>query len=271
MNKKKIYPIIFAVVFILDIISKRLALEFLNTKFNYGLFLGIGSNHIENAVIVALGTLGLFMVSCYVCFLMRFGSSFHQVKLSLSILCGGIAGNVLDRILYGKTIDFIPGISSYFNLADTAISLSIIYLIYLIFSKKHAIFRDSDLRYEIIVNKKEQFRIATYFAICSFLTSSINGVFLFTYFKYYKKVAPYILESFPYIYIGLIFITTAFFFNFGLFISHKSVGPIHAFEKYIRELINNKESSTSEFKLRESDDYKHLETLAKEIKEELLS
>lgn len=66
---------------------------------------------------------------------------------ALSLILGGAIGNVIDRILYGHVIDFVdmyykgkdclPGFSGYlgechwpaFNLADSAISVSVVMLI----------------------------------------------------------------------------------------------------------------------------------------------
>ncbi len=52
------------------------------------------------------------------------------LKIMLSVLSAGIIGNLTDRILYGKVIDFIDlRIWPVFNIADTAITLGILSII----------------------------------------------------------------------------------------------------------------------------------------------
>jgi signal peptidase II len=66
------------------------------------------------------------------------------VAIPLSLIAGGAAGNIIDRIRYGEVIDFIDmdffdiTIGSFhlerwwaFNIADMAISVSIVYLVFI--------------------------------------------------------------------------------------------------------------------------------------------
>jgi signal peptidase II len=49
----------------------------------------------------------------------------------LSLIMGGAFGNLLDRVLYGKVLDFIEtGVWPIFNLADSAISTGVAILIF---------------------------------------------------------------------------------------------------------------------------------------------
>jgi signal peptidase II len=49
----------------------------------------------------------------------------------LSLIMGGAFGNLLDRVLYGKVLDFIEtGIWPIFNLADSAISTGVAILVF---------------------------------------------------------------------------------------------------------------------------------------------
>lgn len=71
------------------------------------------------------------------------------LSVPLSFIAGGAIGNLIDRITLGKVIDFIDidffNINLFgfhlerwwtFNIADSAISCSIVYLLYLILTKK---------------------------------------------------------------------------------------------------------------------------------------
>jgi len=62
------------------------------------------------------------------------------VQLSFGLLCGGIVGNLIDRIAYGHVVDFLDfHFGSYvyptFNVADSGICVGV--AIYLIYSLRH--------------------------------------------------------------------------------------------------------------------------------------
>lgn len=53
-----------------------------------------------------------------------------NLRIMISVLIAGIIGNLIDRILYGKVIDFIDlRIWPIFNIADMAITLGILSII----------------------------------------------------------------------------------------------------------------------------------------------
>jgi signal peptidase II len=65
------------------------------------------------------------------------GLRLKPVQISFGLLCGGILGNLIDRLLHGHVIDFLDfkfGSYTYptFNIADSGICVGVI--IYLIFS-----------------------------------------------------------------------------------------------------------------------------------------
>lgn len=58
------------------------------------------------------------------------------LQLAVGLLLGGTIGNMIDRILYGAVIDFIDfRIWPVFNIADSAITVSIVMLIVLLWKK----------------------------------------------------------------------------------------------------------------------------------------
>jgi len=57
----------------------------------------------------------------------------NNLNIMLAILMGGVTGNLIDRAIYGQVIDFIDfRIWPIFNVADIAITLSILSLIFYI-------------------------------------------------------------------------------------------------------------------------------------------
>ena len=64
----------------------------------------------------------------------------RPVQLAFGLLCGGIIGNLVDRIVYGHVIDFLDFhfgdyIYPTFNIADAGICIGV--TIYLIYSLRH--------------------------------------------------------------------------------------------------------------------------------------
>ncbi len=58
------------------------------------------------------------------------------LQFSVGLLLGGTIGNLVDRLLYGAVIDFIDfRIWPVFNIADSAVTVSIVFLIILLWKK----------------------------------------------------------------------------------------------------------------------------------------
>ena len=60
-----------------------------------------------------------------------------SLRFSLALILGGAIGNLIDRFLYGKVVDFIDiGIGTtrwpIFNLADTAVTIGMVILVTLV-------------------------------------------------------------------------------------------------------------------------------------------
>ena len=60
----------------------------------------------------------------------------YQVTFPLAMIFGGAIGNLIDRVLFSKVVDFINvGIGAYrwpvFNIADTAVSIGLIFFLWL--------------------------------------------------------------------------------------------------------------------------------------------
>lgn len=98
-----------------------------NTGAAWGLFAG-GSFWLAILAVVTLAAIFLFR--------RHLDLARPMVQLSFGLLCGGIVGNLLDRILYGHVIDFLDfHFGSFvwpaFNLADAGICVGVgLYLIH---------------------------------------------------------------------------------------------------------------------------------------------
>ena len=99
-----------------DQILKLSAIRFFHPVLNSGVAFGIGGNIPILAIIIVF-----LVLSLSVC---RTKSGFGEMFL----LAGG-AGNILDRLLYGKIVDWIKFGSLWFNLADVYIVAGMILII----------------------------------------------------------------------------------------------------------------------------------------------
>lgn len=103
-----------------------------NTGAAWSLFSGYG---------MALGLLGLLAIAAILFFHRAFQLERLSMQWILGVLCGGIAGNVIDRFRFGHVIDFIDlHFGSYryptFNIADSAICIGV--ALYIIWSFRQA-------------------------------------------------------------------------------------------------------------------------------------
>jgi signal peptidase II len=65
------------------------------------------------------------------------------LRIALALILGGAVGNLIDRLLYGKVVDFLEvGYKDLrwpiFNVADSAVTIGMIILVTLIFFDKKA-------------------------------------------------------------------------------------------------------------------------------------
>lgn len=149
--KKRFFITIFF-LFILDIYTKQLALQFLEPgisrdflpfidlylTFNSGIafgFLDLGEKSISNIL-----TLVGFLITLYLLKLIKDEDDYRK-QFSLSFICGGAIGNIADRFMDGYVTDFlylkINDFSFFiFNFADASITIGAILLIYFEFFKK---------------------------------------------------------------------------------------------------------------------------------------
>ena len=107
---------------------------------NYGVILGLFSNH--TAIAIALGIAGSIII---LVFLYYFPPATTVGTLSFALILGGTVGNLIDRIFLGYVTDFIsihlrelfhwPA----FNIADAALTVGVFAVIYYFY--KSGVFR----------------------------------------------------------------------------------------------------------------------------------
>ncbi len=253
--------------------------------YNRGAFLGLFSDLPPNLRVVTLSTMGAFLVVIYAFFQYLLPVKSLTLRSGMSILLGGILGNVTDRVLTGRVTDFIAVgtqstfLSPIFNLADAIQWIGYTMIIYSMTKEREKIWPEKNSRKKFWINPRFQLKYCYLLTGVGLSISLITIVFSYTYFQAtiseimgpnpqvsHRFLIPYLI-TFSFICIGF----CMGLFVVGKIISHKIAGPIYSFEKYVGDLIAediNKQTITP-FKLRSHDEFKELEELARCLKEKL--
>ena len=99
--------------------------------YNTGAAFGLFQDQSFSLTIVAF--IGIVVVLLFVFLIPRHFPSLNTrlVKLALGLVLGGTIGNLVDRLRFGYVTDFIDiGIWPAFNVADSAVTVSVILLLY---------------------------------------------------------------------------------------------------------------------------------------------
>jgi signal peptidase II len=139
------YLLMTAIILVLDQLSKYWAAVALRggteltvikglVNFNYTENAGIAFGMLnESNVTWLLVTVSVAAISVVLFYLMRTPDTNPLLLYSLSLLAGGISGNLIDRARMGRVIDFIEVYYKHyqwpvFNVADTAITIGAVLL-----------------------------------------------------------------------------------------------------------------------------------------------
>ena len=145
----------------------------------------------------------------------------------------------------------------------------------------HALLKDQDnlwpkdnLRKVAWIHPKFQLRYCYILVTCGLGFSLIAGVFSYTFLRYVvidlmgnnTKLLDQFLIPFLVTFSTVSIAFTAFLFMVGKQLSHRIVGPVYAFEKFIDKYIDG---NYYRLRLRKGDEFPELEDLAEKIAQEL--
>jgi signal peptidase II len=249
---------------------------------NPGAMLGLFADLPPVLRVVSLSTGGAFLVCTYALIQYLLPIKSLILRSGMSILLGGILGNVSDRIAWGHVVDFIiVGTRDFstpaFNLADALQWIGYGLIVYSIVREGELLWPENNARKRYWINPRFQLKYCYLLLAAGAGISLVTMVFSYTYMRVamIEMVGnnPVILDKFlvPF---AITFSLVCIGFSIGLFavgkvISHKIAGPIFAFEKYANELIDGTANADRNFKLRSRDEFKELEPLANRLKAKL--
>lgn len=291
MKRKDLYLVLASLfsVIAVDQASKHLILSFnprLNWEFlhiylhfNKGAMLGLFSDLPPVLRIVSLSTGGAFLLFSFVIFQYLLPTRSISLRLGMSILIGGILGNVIDRIVWGHVVDFIiigneKFSTGVFNFADALQWLGYSLIGHALLRDKDNLWPKENLRKVAWIHPSFQLRYCYILVTCGLGFSLVSGVFSYTFLRFVVIDLignnPKLLDQFlvPFLLtfsiVSLAF--AAFLFMVGKQLSHRIVGPVYAFEKFIDSYING---HYYKLRLRKGDEFPELEELAEKIAKEL--
>lgn len=246
---------------------------------NHGAMLGLFTDLPSVLRIVTLSTGGAFILCVYAIIQYLLPIKSMMLRCGLSILIGGILGNVADRIAWGYVVDFVilgtPQLSSpAFNLADALQWVGYGLIVVAVIREGELLWPEQELRKKYWINMSFQIKYSLFLSAVGLALALVSMVFSYTYlrvtiselvgnnqFLINKFLIPFIVT---YAIIAVAF--CAVLFAIGKYISHRIVGPVYAFEKFLKDAMNGTDRP---LKLRSGDEFKHLEELAEQIRERM--
>lgn len=272
MNNRYLVALAIVVMtLVIDFHTKQWGLTLPSLHFNEGLIMGSFAHLPDSIRVIALGSFSGIIFILYLLLLIVIPRRGKWLTFGLSFLIGGMFGNVLDKMVYGKTIDFIPfslgSFSVTFNFADVFLWIGAAMTLWMVLFREKLIWYPDSVRGNYFVRPREQLKVSLYLLFVVFSCSIVLGLFSYGFLATTVGGAAEdrrdILFSFFYTYISLTGLLCLIAFIAGVLISHKSSGPVYGFELYVNDLIRGKDRK---FRLREGDNYQHLEDLADKLR-----
>lgn len=236
-----------------------------------GLFLGLP----PSLIFITVTTFGAFLLFVY--FLLQYFVPVRAVtlRLGMSVLMGGIAGNVSDRVVRGAVLDFISIHGSYFfNLADLSQWFGITLIFLGILRDGRTIWRDFENRSSLWIDGAFQLRFILRFQALGTGFILVLGTLAYTLISVIASTSPGVSNILGNHRLFLIFILSfgsasilcllALLYT-SLMVSHRIAGPLYAFRRYIATLKSGDRDAV--LKLRSKDELRYLEKIAEELKD----
>ncbi len=270
MKKTSFYPPITLLGLIaIDGVSKQVALGSGHFWANPGIMLGFLGDLPPYLLVLSLSALSGFLFLIYVGLQLYLHPRLLGLKLGISSLTAGIMGNVIDKAARGWTIDWIAvpwfkGQQMAFNLADVFLWIGLGTILWWMFRRESDIWYPGEQRRQIWHHPVEQISFGLKFVAVVGGLCVMLGFFSYAFIQQIlQPFPPEMAASFGRQYLvvlgclSLLFMGVAFLI--GLWISHRMLGPVVAFERHVEEILAGK---NKEFRLREGDMLKKLEEIA---------
>ncbi len=293
--KKREWLIVIASIFIvwaIDAATKQWALEAIKgIKFygpfglvlhrNPGAMLGMFSDLPPILRVVSLSTGGAFLVFAYSSIQYLLPMKSMILRVGMSLLLGGILGNVTDRILWGSVIDFLllgsrKLSTPAFNFADAIQWVGYFLVVFALIRDGQQLWPTVNTRKRIWINPKFQLKYCFVLMSIGLGFSIIAGVFCYTYIQVMIDDlvigSPLLIERkflYPFLFTFLTICGgfVLILFLIGRVLSHRTAGPLYAFELFLNSLLKGEDKI---LRLRTGDEFHHLQIIATKVRDHFI-
>lgn len=233
--------------------------------YNHGIMMGWLSHLPDHVKTTILATMGAVILSFYILILAVAPIHSKWLRMGLSLLAGGIVGNVTDRLIGYAVIDFLSfhlgsRMTPFYNLADLFQWLGYAFIAYGIYQDSVHWWPTQDFRNKTLIKPGFQLRLGLLLGMMNFMVGFVFIVFGFAFFKEDSN-SSFISYYFICGFIVLLFLSLTGFIT-GIILSHRVAGPIYALEKYLNDTLDG---TTRDFKLRKNDEFKELEEICTKL------
>lgn len=234
---------------------------------NYGVMMGRLSELSLSAKESLLFTLGSFMFSAFLFSIWLIPIRSRATLLGMSLLVGGIFGNLMDRFFGQAVVDFIS-LSSfegfpYLNLADLFQFIGYGFIGYGLYRDSLFYWPKNDWRMSFLVNPRFQLRASLLLSSLTFF--SCLTVTVFSYFFLKLQHTEFSIKAYLYTAFFLSGFLALITFFVGVFLTHRVAGPVYAIQRNLNGMLKGK---IQKLHLRNNDEFKELERTVNLIQEE---
>ncbi|MCM2283059.1 MAG: signal peptidase II [Bdellovibrionaceae bacterium] len=248
---------------------------------NHGAMLGLFSDLPAVLRIVSLSTGGAFLLCAFgiVQYILPIKSLL--LRSGMSVLLGGILGNVTDRILFGYVVDFlILGAPSNhtpaFNFADALQWVGYAMIVFALVREGEILWPADNTRKTYWVNLRFQLRYIGILVGVGLGFAVIAGVYAYTFLRvtiidligHNSRIMDQYLIPFVITYLLVSFGFAVILFLTGRVLSQRIAGPLYAFERFLDDLSAGR---PRRLRLRTGDEFRHLEALSERITDAVLT
>lgn len=247
---------------------------------NHGAMLGLFSDLPAVLRIVTLSTGGAFLIFSFAVIQYLLPIKSLMLRSGMSVLLGGILGNVTDRIVSGYVVDFIligspEKATPAFNLADALQWVGYAMIAIALIRESEILWPADNTRKKMWINVRFQLRYCFILTGVGLGFALIAGVFSYTFLRVTiidlvgnnQKLLDHYLVPF---FITFLIVSVAFaavLFLVGRVLSSRIAGPLYAFERFLDDLAAGRPRP---LKLRAGDEFKHLESIAARLSQQVV-
>lgn len=247
---------------------------------NHGAMLGLFSDLPAVLRIVTLSTGGAFLIFSFAIIQYLLPIKSLMLRSGMSVLLGGILGNVTDRIVNGYVVDFLllgspEKATPAFNMADALQWVGYAMIAIALIRESEILWPADNTRKRMWINVRFQLRYCFILTGVGLGFALIAGVFSYTFLRVTiidlvgnnQKLLDHYLVPFVITFIIVSMTFAAVLFLVGRVLSSRIAGPLYAFEKFLDDLAIGK---SRVLRLRAGDEFKHLETIAARLSQQVI-